>query len=377
MLNVICERIGTTHSPEAVNILYDMISRNLADGTVGEFHLYTDQPDTYGPGIIVHALDEPHLPGLGLTLDHLIVGPLDDILKRQALLEEDVFFYWDGQPFPTGAKVIKCMGSAPQDLDGWVKHVWKIGGGTIAELSFTPNVPKGELVANIRSAIQRDCRWFEPRPAHEEAAIIVGGGPSLKDNLVLLRFLALDSHVFALNGVPAYLEKHGIIPDSHVILDAHPVCLYFTARHLPMTRYYASQCTPEVLDAAGSNLVCWHGGGEAMNAIEGHTFKHVVGGGSTGATRALILAYGLGYRKFHLFGMDSSYDGDRGHAYDQFDYKNFVEVRCGDQVFKTNPQLFAQAEDFKTILPDLISAACEVTVHGDGLLNAVATQMAA
>ena len=360
------------YGPEAPQILFDMVSRNLPEGTEGRFVCFTDKPEDLGDWVDKRPLSAPREGITMFPLGCVIVRGLDALLEGKQVHS----CFYDGS-FPSEAAVVVFQDCRPQDCDNWVKHVWKIGGGTTSELKFIPNVAKDDLKANILSAIQRDCQWFEPRATHDETAIIVGGGPSLRDILLWLRHMAQSAHVFALNGVPAYLEKHGIIPDSHVMLDAHPHCLSFVAPHLPMRRYYASQCSRATLDAAGSSLVCWHGGGEAMASIPGHVFKNIVSGGSTGATRAMVLAYGLGYRKFHLFGMDSSYDGDRGHAYDQADYANFLNVTCGNQVFKSSPQLLGQAEDFKMILPDLLRAACEITVHGDGLLNAVATQMAA
>lgn len=374
MLNLGCVWDSKEYGPDAPAILFDMISRNLPEGTEGQFFAFTDFEDDLGPWIIKRSLRADRSGVRMFPLNCAIVRPLDAMLEGKQV---STCFY-DGS-FPQDAAVVIFNDCHPKDCNNWVKHVWKIGGCTTTELKFTPNVSKGDLRANILSASERGCQWFEPRPAHDETALIVGGGPSLRDDIDLLKLMAQQSQVFALNGVPAYLAQNGIIPDFHVMLDAHPDCLAFVAPNLPMIRYYASQCTPEVLDAAGTSLVGWHGGGEAMNLLgsEGKTFLHVVGGGSTGATRAMILAYGLGYRKFHLFGMDSSYEGDAGHAYAQADYLNFLDVTCGDQVFKTTPQLLGQAEDFKTILPDLIRAACEVTVHGDGLLRAVATQMAA
>jgi len=91
----------------------------------------------------------------------------------------------------------------------------------------------------------------------------------------------------------------------------------------------------------------------------------------------MILAYGLGHRKMHLFGLDSSYEGDVGHVYGQANYQKHVNVTCGDETFRTSPQLLGQAEDFKMVAPDLISAGCEIMVHGGGLLKALALQMAA
>lgn len=374
MLNLGCVWDSKEYGPDAPAILFDMISRNLPEGTEGQFFAFTDFEDDLGPWIIKRSLRADRAGVRMFPLNCAIVRPLDAMLEGKQVTT----CFYDGS-FPLEAAVVIFNDCHPKDCNNWVKHVWKIGGGTTAELKFIPNVPKGDLRANILSASQRGCQWFEPREAHDETALIVGGGPSLKDDLLFLKHMAGTAQVFALNGVPSYLAKHGIIPDFHVMLDAHPDCLGFVSSHLPMIRYYASQCTPAVLDAAGSSLVCWHGGGEAMNILgsEGKTFLHVVGGGSTGATRAMVLAYGLGYRKFHLFGMDSSHDAGKAHAYDQSSTEATLDVTCGDQVFKTSPQLLGQAEDFKMILPDLIRAACEVTVHGDGLLRAVATQMAA
>jgi hypothetical protein len=371
MLNLACVWDDRRYGPEAVLILRDMIARNLPDQTEGQFICFTDFEDDLGPWVekrplSAHTLEIPNFP-----LNCVIVRALDCLLEGQW----PATCFYDG-PFPERAAIVLFEDGRPQDHDGWVRHVYKIGGGTIADLKFTPNVPKQDLVENIRSAIVRDSRWFEPRAAHDGVAVIVGGGPSLAADIPLLSYFVNTSTLFAVNGVPAYLECFGIIPDIHVMLDAEPGCLRFVSPNLPMTRYYASQCAPAILDAAGSSLVCWHGGGDAMTAIEGHLFRNVIGGGSTAASRAVTLAYGLGYRKFHLFGLDSSYDGDRSHAYDQAGYDNLLDVTCGDQVFKASPQLLGQAEDFKVLIPDLVRAACEVTVHGGGLLRAIASQMA-
>lgn len=374
MLNLGCIWDSKEYCPDAPAILFDMISRNLPEGTEGSFTVFTDFQDDLGPWIIKRSLRADRNDVRLFPLNSVIVRKLDALLEGKQVKS----CFYNGS-FPDDASVVIFPDCRPQDCDNWVRHVYKIGGGTTAELQFIPNVSKDALRANILSAIQRDCQWFEPRQAHDGIALIVGGAPSLKADLLFLKHMAEEGQIFALNGVPAYLAQNGIIPDFHVMLDAHPDCLKFVAPNLPMIRYYASQCTPEVLDAAGTSLVGWHGGGEVMLALgeEGNTFRHVVGGGSTGATRAMILAYGLGYRKFHLFGMDSSFDGEIGHAYEQANYQNTVDVTCGDEVFKSSPQLLGQAEDFKMILPDLISAACEITVHGDGLLKAIATQMAA
>lgn len=375
MLNVICERRGAEYCPESVDILYDMVARNLPEGTPGEFHLYSDEPGPYRPEVIVHGIDEPRLSGLNLSLRHLIVGPLDDIAAKGFLQEEDVSFYHDG-PFPAGAKVIKCLGKKPQDLKGWVKHVWKVGGGTANSLTFIANVDSEQRRQNVLSALSMPgIRWFEPIPAHQRKAILVGGGPSLESDILALRALALEGDIFAFNNVPHYLDRWGIAPDFHVLMDAHHDIKNFVSPGIRMTRYYASQCVPEVLYAAGEELTCWHAASDCLDGLD--LKSPPVGGGTTAAMRGLVLSYGLGYRDFHLFGLDSSYDGDRVHAYEQHGYGAHLDVVCGDRHFRSSPQLIGQAEDFKKMAPDMIAAGCEITVYGAGLLKAIAEEMIA
>jgi len=182
--------------------------------------------------------------------------------------------------------------------------------------------------------------------------------------------MSSQGEVFAVNNVPRYLAERGLDVDVHVLMDADPLVASFVAPELRHIRYYASQCEPEALDKAGNELILWHAASQALDNITGIT--HIVGGGSTTATRALYIAYGLGYRDFHLFGLDSSYEGDRCHAYAQGGYDTVLEVACGDKTFRSSPQMIAQAEDFKKILPDMVSAGCSVTVHGGGLLKAIA-----
>lgn len=225
---------------------------------------------------------------------------------------------------------------------------------------------------NVRSAMARGKRVFKPVAAHDRPCVLVGGGPSLRSELFTLSAFAAEGDLFAVNNVPRYLAERGLDTDVHVLMDADPLIATFVVPQLKSIRYYASQCEPEVLDKAGNELILWHAASMCLDDIPGIT--DIVGGGSTTATRALYLAYGLGYRTFHLFGMDSSYEGDRCHAYEQHGYDTVLDVACGDEAFRASPQLIAQAEDFRVIIPDMIKAGCEVTVHGSGLLRAIANQ---
>lgn len=232
------------------------------------------------------------------------------------------------------------------------------------------NVSTENRADNVRSAMKRGARILELREPHKRTCILVGGGPSVQNELFTISALVPQGDIFAVNNVPRYLAARGLEPDVHVLMDAMPSVAEFVATDIRCIRYYASQCDPAVLDRAGNELIIWHAASQALDDIPG--IANIVGGGSTTATRAIYLAYGLGYRDFHLFGFDSSYDGDKGHAYSQADYETVLDVSCGAETFKSSPQLIAQAEDFKVIIPQMITAGCSVTVHGYGLLRSIA-----
>lgn len=372
MLNVICERHGSEYRPESVDILHDMVSRNLAYGTEGRLHLYTDQKDDFGPHVILHGLNEPRVRGLNLTLDDLIVGPLDDIAAEGIIANDDIT-YFSGGDFPRGAKIVRCVGKKPQDMDGWVKHIWKVGGGTPANFTFVPSVSSAEREGYVRSALARNgIRWFQPAAALDRAALICGGAPSLGSDLDLIA--SLHGDIFAFNNVPHFLVENGIFPDFHVMLDAYETTPDYVHPKFSMTRYYASQCLPQVLDMAGDDLICWHAASDCLAPFE-PLESPMVGGGSTAAMRGLVLAYGLGYRKFHLFGLDSSFSDGKQFAYEQLPHLELIDVICGDETFQSSPQLVGQAEDFKRTAFDLVNVGCEITVYGGGLLKAIADKM--
>jgi hypothetical protein len=51
MLNILCLKAGTAYGPEYVNILFDMVRRNLISGYPGRFVCLTDDPTGLVAGI--------------------------------------------------------------------------------------------------------------------------------------------------------------------------------------------------------------------------------------------------------------------------------------------------------------------------------------
>jgi hypothetical protein len=154
MLHICCIRAGTAFGSEYVDILHDMVRRNLAEGYAGEFTCFTDQPDKLAVGIIVRPLPVD-LPGwwsklalfradlfpagdrvIFFDLDTVITGRLDEILAYQgdfAILRD--FYRQDGLQSSVMAweagtnteiwetyKAARCPMMDPGGDQAWIEH---------------------------------------------------------------------------------------------------------------------------------------------------------------------------------------------------------------------------------------------------------------
>lgn len=466
MVTFVCVKWGTLYGPEYVNTLYDMVTRNLAEGTAeGEFICFTDDPSGLLPSIKTRslpagltgwwnklALFAPDVFEKGeriiyLDLDTVIVGPIDDILKYQgefAILQDfyrpdgwqSSFMSWQagfghwiwerfnelGRPdieggdqvfieqmvphahiwqvlfpdwfvsykrhcvdmFPKGARVVIFHGEPrPHQAGGWVEHVWKIGGGTAAELELLCNTRDEKLIHNINSCIKRDLPWVQPLAPHNRHAVIVGGGPSVANLLPEIEWRQDQGQdVFALNGVISYLFNNNIYPDNHVMIDARGENLRFIQERLSINYFLASQVDPIIYSALhDKNVQVFHLATDGMQELIQNDKRAqgavMIGGGRTVGMAAIGLAYALGYRNIHLYGFDSSYSDNEHHAYKQDinDTDLRVECECGGQKFSAAPWMIDQVEAFQNMANILVQEGVIFTVHGEGLLPQCARMM--
>ncbi len=113
---------------------------------------------------------------------------------------------WD---IPKGTSVVFFHGRPrPHEvLTGWVPEVWKVGGGTVATLEVVGTVAQYRVLENVKCALEEDYAQLASTQAHEQLALIVGGGPSLKGQLQMLSSLKRGGALlFACNQVDGYLR---------------------------------------------------------------------------------------------------------------------------------------------------------------------------
>lgn len=177
----------------------------------------------------------------------------------------------------------------------------------------------------IREQVKYCCglglQYFTPTlQRHELEAVLVGSGPSVKNEIKNLekknreRFPNGKYLFFGIKGGHDFLLENGIEPHFGIAVD--PMEKIHRENFLKKAKeckyFIASQCHPTLFDtliARGEQVIIWHlltdnlmkWSQEEGSPIFQHYF---IPGGSTSGLRTIVLAYAMGFRKFHLFGYD-------------------------------------------------------------------------
>lgn len=234
------------------------------------------------------------------------------------------------------------------------------------------NTSEDTILANVLHNSKRNLHWVSRTPAHERVAILCGSGPSIGENIRELRRLRGD--IFALNNAANWLHKQGLLADYQIIMDAQPrtVELLGPAKiHL-----LASMVDPALFDACPDAWL-WHSthGDLMVDEVEGFPRRDedycLIGSGITVGNTSLPLLYAMGYRKIHIFGMDSCHKGTASHVLHQSindgDPCTIVEFMGREYVSSFTMKL--QADNFMQRAVALRDAGCAITLHGDGYLQ--------
>lgn len=299
-------------------------------------------------------------------------------------------FKQHAQDWPPGGTAVVCFHGEPRPhncFTPWVEAFWRIGG--LAEPRFITglnNSPEA-MLANARANLERDLPTFVPaskeRPRNKQRVVMVAGGPSLQDTMRELQWQAARGDVWAFNGTHDYLVDRGIVPHTHVMLDSRPQNVGFVGRPQRRTRYLMSaMCDPAVFEAVSDyDTVMWFndmpGMKEVVAGVEDRPVV-LVGGGATVGLKAMILAYMEGYRSFHLFGFDSCYAAGAHHAYAQpiNDAEAKIDIVVLGRPFRCARWMARQAQQFQAQARVLLSRGCDITAHGDGLIQHILKEWA-
>lgn len=250
------------------------------------------------------------------------------------------------------------------------------------------NLPVVQRYANIRQSIRRGLPQVRGHAVNGQRICLVGSGPSLDATLPELRALAwAGCPIVAMNGSYEWLIGHNLRPSSMVVIDGRAFnARFITERVEGCTYFLASQCAPETFDKVRGwpNVYLWHcltgDDPDEKALLDGYYLNswQPVSGGCTVGTRTIVLMRILGFQSMDLFGFDSCYLRDRGHALDQpeNDGDDRSVITCAGRRFVCASWHCEQALEFV----DLIATNGEhfqLNVHGDGLLAHILTVGAA
>lgn len=254
-----------------------------------------------------------------------------------------------------------------------------------------------ELHGHIRYALSLGLPEFTPALCPNDGTfVVVGSGPSLPSTYEGLREeRAKGRPICSVKGTHDFLIQRGIEPDLFFTIDPRPRVDQISCKS-PNTIYViSSRCHPDMFKRLkDDNLILCHTYAEQDDAdaiFEERDSKanglktFLLGGGTTSGTRAMILGYAMGFRKFVLYGMDSCLGPDRKTKRFNGDQAGLIsDIRVGKydgdteevdpnaRVFYTNQAMAQQAKDFERLYHEIPGITVES--KGDGLLTAIIQQ---
>lgn len=230
-----------------------------------------------------------------------------------------------------------------------------------------------DCLDNIRINVKRNLPQLSQEQPKGGDFVIVGGGPSLKSEIKnLKKYDKPGNRIVCLNDTLGFLLKHGIKPWGMTFMEVaewHPQAILRPVEGV--TYLVASMAHPKTYDALkGRCVLQWHawldiGEMPIIQAVYRHAL--FVGGGSSAGLRSINIGIAMGFHRFHLFGMDSSFE-EKTHAFTDRP-EDEVPIFAGDRKFKSQSRLVKQVLDFQEFCR--LWPAFHIVTHGDGLLQHV------
>lgn len=241
-------------------------------------------------------------------------------------------------------------------------------------------------IEHIKSALARGLPEFGPSDPHDKEICVIGSGPSVRSQLKKIRLLRKKgAMILAIKGAHDFLIKNNIMPDAALAVDPQPHIVRCFRKKLPKGELkrpaylIASQCCPEVFDyLEDQHVILWHLlMASSEKVLKG---KLMIGGGSTSGSRGIVLAWMMGFRKFHLFGFDSCLQGKGEEKLRKITgetwggvkdgkVEQIMELVCEGKTFYADPAMAAQASEIQDVIKLLGGSMFKA--YGKGLIQTI------
>lgn len=231
-----------------------------------------------------------------------------------------------------------------------------------------------ELFANIAHALTLGLPEIsEPEAAHSIPVAIVGSGPSLRSELNALEQIYFRGHVCAVRDAHDFLIADHIYPTYALSVDPlESAAKCFANPRKGVGYLIASQSHRKMFEnLEGMEVMLWHAYMQKDQKLPKN--RMLISGASTSGIRAIFVMWVLGYRDFHLFGMDSCLENGKlrvnGDLPKPGDEIREIQIEPNGEKFYCNPGMALQAQSFQDcymLLPD-----AKFTGYGHGLIQAL------
>jgi hypothetical protein len=329
------------------------------------------------------------------VMEHIPPEYVDRVLQNILQAAQHVFFQISCVEDACGSLIGESLHLTVKPFDWWLQKLqsldcvvhWSQDQGDVALFYVSAwtsgtelvkhgvlNIEEQAVVDNVKANIACDWVQVTPHATNDLEVMILGGGPSLAchvDEIKALREQGVK--LVTLNGTYNWAIDNGLTPSATVIVDAREFNARFTKPVVEGCKYLiSSQCHPSVLEGLPKDrTLLWHTSMDTVRDAlnERYPIWFNIPGGSTVMLRAIPLLRMLGFRKFRLFGFDSCFIEDKGHAYAQpeNDRDIRISVNCGGRMFECAPWHVSQAAEFMDLVK-FLGDEIELEVAGDGLI---------
>lgn len=230
----------------------------------------------------------------------------------------------------------------------------------------------------IKIACRKVKGRIEPWPDHTkprpDPIAIVCAGPSLNDTWEEVKKF---KYIISMSISGKYLIERGIIPTWHAAVDPRrPTVDHIGTPHPDVEYLISSTCHPDVFDHLAKHnakVKLWHVYDSTENGFRlwPHGEWAIMGGLNVGL-RALNIAYFMGFRDMHVFGMDGSEGKTGKHAAAHSDQAP-ASFPCeyppnSGKIWRTTPAFLEAARGTFHEL-DMLGDKVKVKFYGEGLVQ--------
>ena len=129
----------------------------------------------------------------------------------------------------------------------------------------------------------------------------------------------------------------------------------------------------------GANIIGWHAYTNALIDMQELQDQELITGGTCSAMRTIGIGHTLGFREFHIFGMDCCHEGvpEDLDEVDMYGKKKWIKIGVLDtntnkeQIFFTTGELLALSQDFEALLNRDKEVDMDLYVYGRGVVPAI------